>query len=130
MSGPTEIAAVLAEYPILLSAVDARHGLVLAAALFAVGLLGVLVRRNLLFVLLSLEIMLNAAGVAFVAAGAMWGQPDGQVMFLFILATAAAETAVGLTLLLAIFRETRGLNSDAIAGREKNTEQSPIFRDG
>ncbi|MCL2701007.1 MAG: NADH-quinone oxidoreductase subunit NuoK [Phycisphaerae bacterium] len=99
----------------ILSVVSGHHGLAVAAALFAVGLLGVLTRRNLLFVLLSLEIMLNAAGLAFVAAGALWGQADGQIMFLFILATAAAETAIGLTLLLIVFREKRNLNSDAIA---------------
>ena len=89
-------------------------GLAVAAVLFAVGLLGVLVRRNLLMVLLSLEIMLNAAGLAFVAAGAMWGQADGQVMFLFILVTAGAETAVGLTLLLTLFRDKGHLNGDAM----------------
>ena len=63
--------------------------------LFALGLAGVLVRRNLIFMLMSIEIMLNAAGLAFVVAGARWGQPDGQVMFLFILAMAAAEVVGG-----------------------------------
>ena len=64
------------------------------------GLLGVLVRRNIIFVLASIEMMLNAAGLAFVAAGSRWGQADGQVMFIFILAMAAAEVAVGLALAL------------------------------
>ena len=59
-----------------------------------------LVRRNLIFMLMSIEIMLNAAGLAFVAAGARWGQADGQVMFLFMLTMAAAEVAVGLALIL------------------------------
>jgi NADH-quinone oxidoreductase subunit K len=55
-----------------------------------IGLTGLLTRRNLVFSLMCIEIMLNASGLAFVAAGARWGQPDGQVMFLFILAMAAA----------------------------------------
>ena len=77
-----------------------EHGLLLAGILFALGVLGVLIRRNILFILMSLEIMLNAAGLAFIVAGARWGQADGQVMFIFILAMAAAEVAVGLTLVL------------------------------
>lgn len=64
--------------------------------MFALGLIGLLVRRNVIFTLMSIEIMLNAAGLAFVAAGARWGQADGQVMFLFVLAMAAAEVSVGL----------------------------------
>lgn len=98
----------------LLMTVSAQHALVLASVLFALGLLGVLVRRNLLFVLLSIEVMLNAAGMAFVAAGAMWNQADGQVMFLFVLAAAAAEAAVGLALVLAMFRRKGQLDSDTM----------------
>src|SRR5450756_650891 len=78
--------------------VPLREGFMLAGVLFALGLIGVLVRRNLIFTLMSIEVMLNAAGLAFVVAGARWGQPDGQVMFLFVLAMAAAEVAVGLAL--------------------------------
>ncbi|WP_342629213.1 NADH-quinone oxidoreductase subunit NuoK [Nguyenibacter vanlangensis] len=74
--------------------------LLLACTLLALGLLGVLVRRNLLFMLMSVEIMLNAAALAFVAAGARWHAADGQVMFLMILSLAAAEAAVGLAILL------------------------------
>jgi NADH-quinone oxidoreductase subunit K len=74
----------------------------------------VLVRRNLIFVLMSLEVMLNAAGLAFVAAGARWGQPDGQILFLLILSLAAAEVAVGLALLLRIRERLGGLDSDAL----------------
>src|SRR5256885_13780857 len=76
--------------------VPMQHVLILAAILFALGLAGLLTRRNLIFTLMCIEIMLNASGLAFVAAGARWGQPDGQVMFLFILAMAAAEVSVGL----------------------------------
>jgi NADH-quinone oxidoreductase subunit K len=93
--------------------VPLEHGLILASTLFALGLVGVLVRRNILFTLLSLEVMLNAAGLAFVAAGARWGQPDGQVMFIFILAMAAAEVSVGLALVLQLFSQLKGLDSDS-----------------
>ena len=64
--------------------------LILAAVLFVIGLAGVLARRNLLLMLLSIEIMLNAAGLVFIAGGARFNKPEGQVMFLFILAVAAA----------------------------------------
>lgn len=84
-----------------------EYGLILAAALFVIGLGGVLVRRNLIIMLASIEIMLNAAGLAFVVAGARWGKADGQVMFIFILAMAAAEVSVGLALALR-FRQLLG----------------------
>jgi NADH-quinone oxidoreductase subunit K len=80
--------------------VPLEHVLLLAASLFTLGLIGLLTRRNLIFTLMSIEVMLNASGLAFVAAGSRWGQPDGQVMFLFILAMAAAEVSVGLALVL------------------------------
>src|SRR5665213_706587 len=70
------------------------HALILAGILFALGLAGLLMRRNLIFILMSIEIMLNGTGVAFIAAGSRWGQPDGQIMFLFILAMAAAASTV------------------------------------
>jgi NADH-quinone oxidoreductase subunit K len=85
----------------------------LAGILFSLGLIGLLVRRDIVFILMSIEIMLNAAGLAFVAAGMRWGQPDGQVMFLFILATAAAEVAVGLALVLELQHVYRTLDADA-----------------
>jgi NADH-quinone oxidoreductase subunit K len=91
------------------------HALVLAGVLFALGLAGLLMRRNLIFILMSIEIMLNAAGVAFVAAGSRWGQPDGQIMFLFILAMAASEVAVGLALVLRLYRHHPTLDADAIS---------------
>jgi NADH-quinone oxidoreductase subunit K len=77
------------------------------------GLIGLLTRRNVMFTLMSLEVMLNAAGLAFIAAGARWGQADGQVMFLFILAMAAAEVAVGLALVLRLHRMYKSVNIDA-----------------
>jgi NADH-quinone oxidoreductase subunit K len=93
-----------------------EHGLILAAVLFALGLTGVLVRRNLIFILLSLEVMLNAAGLAFVAAGSRWQQPDGQILFLFILVVAAAEVSIGLALLLLLQRRTASLSIDDVSG--------------
>ncbi len=96
-----------------MATVPMEHALILAAALFFLGLAGLLARRNLLFILLSIEVMLNAAGLVFVAAGSRWSQPDGQVMFLFILAMAAAEVAVGLALLLEFHHYAHTLDADA-----------------
>jgi NADH-quinone oxidoreductase subunit K len=90
-----------------------RDGFLLAGILFALGLTGVLVRRNIIFVLMSIEVMLNAAGLAFVVAGAQWGQPDGQVVFLFILAMAAAEVCVGLALIIQLYHRYKSLDVDA-----------------
>ena len=90
-----------------MATIPMEHGLLLAAILFGLGALGVLVRRNILFILLSLEIMLNAAGLAFIVAGTRWGQADGQVMFIFILAMAAAEVAVGLALVLQMHKQLK-----------------------
>jgi NADH-quinone oxidoreductase subunit K len=91
-----------------------QHGLLLAAILFALGMIGILARRNLIFILMSIEIMLNAAGLAFVVVGARWGQADGQVMFVFILALAAAEVSVGLALLLLLHHRFQTLDADAV----------------
>ncbi len=95
-----------------MSEVPPEYSLILAAILFALGLAGVLVRRNILFILISVEIMLNAAGLAFVAAGSRWAQPDGQVMFLLILAMAGAEVSVGLALVLQLFKQFRTVDID------------------
>lgn len=72
-------------------------------------------RRNLIFMLMSIEVMLNAAGLAFVAAGSRWGHADGQVMFIFILAMAAAEVAVGLALVLQLYHVHQSLDADAVS---------------
>ena len=90
-----------------------EHGLILAGILFSLGLSGVIVRRNIIFILLSIEIMLNASGLAFVVAGSRWGQADGQIIFIFILAMAAAEVSVGLALLLQLYHKFKTLDSDA-----------------
>jgi NADH-quinone oxidoreductase subunit K len=96
-----------------MTTVPIEHALLLAGILFTLGLLSVLVRRNIIFMLISVEIMLNAAGLAFIVAGAKWGQPDGQGMFIFIITMAAAEVSVGLALILQIYHQLKTLDSDA-----------------
>lgn len=98
-----------------MAGIPVTHGLTVAGLLFSLGLVGVLVRRNIIFILMSIEVMLNAAGLAFVVAGSRWGQADGQIMFLFILAMAAAEVAVGLALVLQLYRRLGTLDADAAA---------------
>lgn len=96
-----------------MNGVPLEHGLILAAALFVLGLTGVLVRRNILFVLMSIEIMMNAAGLAFVLAGSRWVQADGQIMFILILTLAAAEASIGLAIVLRLHRHFHSLDIDA-----------------
>jgi len=98
-----------------MNAVPIEHALLLAAILFALGTIGVLVRRNLIFMLISIEIMLNATALAFVAAGARWAQPDGQMMFILVLTLAAAEVSVALALLMQVFRTFKTLDADALS---------------
>lgn len=97
-----------------MAAVPTGHVLIVAAMLVCIGTFGVLLRRNLLFMLLSLEVMLNGAALAFVGAGARWEQPDGQVFVIFIMAMAAAEVAVGLALILQIYRRASSLDADGL----------------
>lgn len=91
---------------------NSQSVLIVAAILFVLGLVGVLTRKNIIFILISVEIMLNASGLAFVAAGSRWEQPDGQIMFLFVLAMAAAEVSIGLALVLQAHRQYRSLDID------------------
>jgi NADH-quinone oxidoreductase subunit K len=93
--------------------VPLEHALLLAGILFSLGLLGILVRRNILFVLMSIEIMMNSAALAFVSAGSRWAQADGQIMFILILTLAAAEASVGLALVLQLHRRFKTLDTDA-----------------
>jgi NADH-quinone oxidoreductase subunit K len=92
--------------------VPVEHVLALAGLLFGLGLFGLLMRRDIIFILLSLEVMLNAAGVAFVAAGSRWGQPDGQVMFILVLAMTAAELSVGLALVISLYDRFKTMDTD------------------
>ena len=94
--------------------VTADMVLILASVLFVLGLIGVLTRKNVIFILISVEVMLNSAGLAFIAAGTRWNQPDGQVMFLFILAMAAAEVSVALALVLQIHHQHKTLDVEEL----------------
>jgi NADH-quinone oxidoreductase subunit K len=85
-----------------------------AGILFLLGLIGLLVRRNMIFMLMSIEVMFNSAGLVFIIAGTHWKQPDGQVMFIFILAVTAVEVAIGLALLLQIYHHYKTLDADSI----------------
>jgi NADH-quinone oxidoreductase subunit K len=96
----------------MIGAVPMTHGLMVAGMLFVLGLVGLLVRRNIIYMLMSIEIMLNAAGLAFIVAASRWGQPDGQIMFIVILSTAAAEVAVGLALVLRFYSRFKTLDAD------------------
>jgi NADH-quinone oxidoreductase subunit K len=96
----------------VLTAIPLYQGLLLSGALFAIGLVGVLVRRNILFMLMSIEIMMNACALAFVIAGSRWLQPDGQIMFILILTLAAAEAAIGLAMVMQFYRRHHSLDID------------------
>jgi NADH-quinone oxidoreductase subunit K len=89
------------------------HYLFLSALLFAVGTMGVFLRRNVITVLLSIEVMLNAVNLSFIAFGRTQGSVDGQVIMFFVVTVAAAEAAVGLALVIALFRHRESLNPDA-----------------
>lgn len=88
--------------------------MMLPGLLFLAGLTGFLVRRNIIFMLMSIEIMLNSAALMFVIAGSQWMQADGQVMFIFILTVSAAEVSVGLALILQMYRHYKTLDADAL----------------
>ncbi|MGH7353388.1 MAG: NADH-quinone oxidoreductase subunit NuoK [Candidatus Rokuibacteriota bacterium] len=87
----------------------------LSAALFAIGAVGVVIRRNPLVIFMSIELMLNAANLALVVFGRRFGTIDGQVLVLFVMAVAAAEVAVGLAIIVAIFRVRARLSVDDLS---------------
>ena len=93
--------------------VPLNYYLVLSGILFAIGTAGVFLRRNLITVLLSVEIMLNAVNLTFVAVGRYLGTVDGQIIVFFVMTVAAAEAAVGLALVIALFRHRETLSPDA-----------------
>jgi NADH-quinone oxidoreductase subunit K len=92
--------------------VSLNHFLVLSAVLFSIGVAGVFLRRNLITMLLAIEIMLNAANLAFVAFARTLGSVDGQIIVFFVVTVAAAEAAVGLALVIALFRHRESLDPD------------------
>ena len=93
--------------------VPLNYYLILSGILFSIGTAGVFLRRNLITVLLSIEIMLNAVNITFVAAGRHLGTVDGQIIVFFVMTVAAAEAAVGLAVVIALFRHKETLNPDA-----------------
>lgn len=95
--------------------VTLTHYLVLSAILFGIGAVGFLIRRNALIVFMCVELMLNAAGLAFVAASRYRGLLEGQLTVFFVLTVAAAEVAVGLALMVAIFRTKKTTNVDELS---------------
>jgi NADH-quinone oxidoreductase subunit K len=92
---------------------ELSHYLILSGVLFTIGTAGVLLRRNLITVLLSIEVMLNAVNLTFIAFGRFLNSPDGQVIVFFVITVAAAEAAVGLAIVISLFRHVETLNPDA-----------------
>ncbi len=102
--GSLDFGAMLSEGFYFVFHLSLTHYLLLAAALFTIGLLGVMTRRNLIALIISIELMLNAANINFLAFGQYLGQASGSVMAIFVLALAAAEAAVGLAIGLYLYR--------------------------
>ena len=98
----------------MISAIPITHYLILSGILFAIGLLGILFRRNLLLILLSVEIMLNAANLAFVAGSALHGQVNGQINAFFVMVVAAAEVSIGLAIAVLLFRKKESVDTNEI----------------
>jgi NADH-quinone oxidoreductase subunit K len=94
--------------------VPIEHGFILVALLWAIGLVGLLSRKNTLFMLMSMEIMLNAGALAFILAGSLWQQADGQVIYILILSIAAAEVGLGLALLIRLRQHIGDLDIDKL----------------
>ena len=90
--------------------VSLNHYLILSALVFAIGVTGVLIRRNLIVVLMSIELMLNAVNLTFVAFSRFLGSMDGQVIVFFVMAVAAAEAVIGLAIIISVFRHRQTLD--------------------
>ena len=93
--------------------VPISYYLILSGLLFSIGTAGVFLRRNVITLLLSVEVMLNAVNLSFVAFGRQFGTVDGQIITFFVMTVAAAEAAVGLALVISLFRHRETLNPDA-----------------
>ena len=91
-----------------------NHYLIVSGALFAIGLVGIMTRRNVLMILLCIELMFNAANLSFVAYGHALGDPDGQLIALFVITVAAAEVTVGLAIAILMSRQLKTLNVDEV----------------
>ena len=95
--------------------ITTNHFIALSAILFTIGVVGVLIRRNAILIFMSVELMLNAANLAFVAFARHFDQLDGQIISFFVMTVAAAEVAVGLALIVTIFRIKRSIDVDEIS---------------
>lgn len=95
--------------------VPINYYIILSAALFTIGVVGVLIRRNALIIFMSIELMLNAANLAFVAFGSVLKSFSGQIFVFFVIAVAAAEVAVGLALIVEIFKSKRSIDVDQMS---------------
>ena len=94
--------------------VPLAYYLLLSAVLFACGVAGFLIKRNIITTFMCIELMLNAVNLAFVAFAAQWGRLNGQVFVFFVMVVAAAEAAVGLAIIIAVFRTRETLNVDSV----------------
>jgi NADH-quinone oxidoreductase subunit K len=126
------VSATVSSLALLLAAIDPRNVLVLAVVLFGVGLVGVACRRNVLVILLSVEILLNAANLAFVAFSKIHGNVTGQVFVFFAMAIAAAEVAVGLAIVIAVYRLRRVVDANAASDLRERAlgDVPPIVPEG
>jgi NADH-quinone oxidoreductase subunit K len=95
--------------------VPIEHAIALSGILFAIGTVGAITRRNLIVVLMSIELMLNAVNVALVAFSRLWGNVDGQIFVLMVIVVAAAEVAVGLGILISLFRNRESVNVEDVS---------------
>ena len=95
--------------------VPIEHAIALSGILFAIGTIGALTRRNLIVVLMSIELMLNAVNVALVAFSRLWGSLDGQIFVLMVIVVAAAEVAVGLGIVISLFRNRESVNVEDVS---------------
>ena len=95
--------------------VPIEHAIALSAILFAIGAVGAITRRNLIVVLMSIELMLNAVNVALVAFSRLWGNLDGQIFVLMVIVVAAAEVAVGLGIVISLFRNRESVNVEDVS---------------
>ena len=95
--------------------ITTTHYLVVSALLFSLGLVGILTRRNVLMILLCIELMFNAANLAFVAYARAWGDLTGQVVVVFLITVAAAEVTVGLAIAILLARQLKTLNADEVS---------------
>lgn len=95
--------------------VPLNHYLIFCSVIFSIGVVGVLIRRNVIILMMSIELMLNSVNLLLVAFSSYWGDPNGQVFVFFIMALAAAEVAVGLAIIVMVYRNTKSIDIDSLS---------------